>query len=150
MNLKSAFLTASLFLAAATTVRAEEWVDYAPGSQPWVVTTVKVAPGKMDEYLVSLKKSWSQMLDLQKKNGDVLDYHILVNMNENGTGANVIFLTKYKDWSVMAPNKERDMKMTEEFRKLFTKEAETKQSDDRLKIRTFLDEGTFADITYLK
>lgn len=154
MNLKSAFLTASLFLAATTTAttaaRAEEWVDYAPGGQPWVVTTVKVSPGKMDDYIISLKKSWAQMLDLEKKNGDVLDYHILVSTNENAPGANVVFLIKFKDWSVLAPNKERDMKMTEEFRKAFTKDAETKQTDDRAKIRSFLDEGTFADITYLK
>ncbi len=151
MNLKSAFLTATLFLAVTTTAgRAEEWVDYAPGSQPWVVTTVKVAPGKMDDYLVSLKKSWAQFLDIQKKTGDVLDYHILVSTNENAPGANVVFLIKFKDWSELSPNKERDLKLTEEFRKAFTKDAETKQTDDRAKIRNFLDEGTFADITYLK
>ena len=150
MNLKSAYLTATLFLAASTIVRAEEWVDYAPGTSPWTVTTVKVGPGKMDDYLVGLKKSLTPALEIQKRNGEILDYHILVSVNENAPGANVVFLVKFKDWSVLAPNKDRDLKLTEEIRKTFSKETETKTMDDRAKFRTFLDEGTFADITYLK
>jgi len=150
MNFKSAFLTTMILLAGTATARAEEWVDYAPGNQPWTVTTVKVAPGKLDEYLVSLKGSWAQSMENQKKTGDVLDYHILVSANPNSPGANVVFLVKFKDWSELAPNKERDQKLLAEFRKSVTKEAETKQQDDRLKFRSFLDDGTFADISYLK
>ena len=146
----AAIATAFLSLAATTTALADQWVDYAPANEPWDVTTVKVAPGKLDDYIVSLRKSWAMQLEEQKKAGDVVDYHILVNTNENAAGATIVFLIKFKDWSMLAPNKARDLKEQEDFRKAFTKDAEQKLGDDRSKYRTFLDEGTYADITFLK
>jgi hypothetical protein len=143
-------LAAAAFLAAASLARADEWVDYAPGTSPWEVTTVKVAPGKLDDYIISLKKSYVEQLELQKKNGEVVEYHILVNTSPNGAGATIVFLTKYKDWSQLAPNKERDLKEQEEFRKIFSKSDEDKLSDDRSKFRTFIDQGFYSDVTYLK
>jgi hypothetical protein len=143
-------LAAAAFLAAAPLALADQWVDYAPGASPWEVTTVKVAPGKLDDYIMSLKKSFVEQIELQKKNGEVVDYHILVNTSPNGTGATIVFLTKFKDWSQLIPNKDRDLKEQEEFRKAFSKSDEEKLSEDRSKIRTFLDQGIYGDITYLK
>ena len=146
-----ALMTVGL-MACATSMaaRAEQWVDYAPTKEPWTITTVKVEPGKLDDYIVSLKGTVANFLEMEKKNGDVLDYHILVNINDSAAGANVVFLTKLKDWSEIAPNKERELKILQEFRKAYTKEAESKIQDDRSKFRTFLDQGIFEDITYLK
>jgi len=129
---------------------ADQWVDYAPAKEPWDVVTVKVEAGKLDDYLVGLKKSYVEQLERQKKNGDVVEYHILVNTNANAAGATIVFLTKFKDWSQLAPNKERDLKEQEEFRKAFSKADEQKMGEDRSKFRSFLDEGTYADLTYLK
>jgi len=150
LAIKTAVFAAVATFAAAPAVLADQWVDYAPSKEPWQVTTVKVEGSKLDDYIISLKKSYVQDLETQKKNGDVLEYHILVNASPNSQGATVVFLTKYKDWSVLAPNKERDMKQQEEFRKIFSKADEEKMGEDRAKFRTFLDEGIFADMTYLK
>ncbi|HEX4505888.1 MAG TPA: hypothetical protein VH722_09180 [Alphaproteobacteria bacterium] len=141
-------LTAAL--TAAPLAFADEWVDYAPTKEPWTVTTVKVAPGKLDDYIVGLKKSYADQLERQKKNGEVLDYHILVNTSPNAAGATIVFLTKYKDWNALIPNKDRDLKEQDEFRKTITKTDEDKMGEDRSKFRTFLDDGTYSDITYLK
>ena len=132
-------LTAAL--TAAPLAFADVWVDYAPTKEPWTVTTVKVAPGKLDDYIVGLKKSYVDQLERQKKNGDVLDYHILVNTSPNGAGATIVFLTKFKDWMSVIPNKERDLKEQDEFRKDFSKTDEEKLGEDRSKFRTFLDDG---------
>jgi hypothetical protein len=149
-NLKIAALVAAAGFAIAPLALAEEWTDYAPSKEPWTVTTVKVEAGKLDDYLVSLQKSYASGLEREKKAGDVLEYHILVNTNENAQGATVVFLVKYKDWSVLAPNKDRDQKEEAEFRKDYSKPDEEKLSEDRGKFRTFLDQGTYADTTYLK
>ena len=143
-------LAATAALAIAPLAFADEWVDYAPTKEPWTVTTVKVAPGKLDDYIVGLKKSYVDQLERQKKNGDVVDYHILVNTSPNAAGATIVFLTKYKDWNALIPNKERDLKEQDEFRKTISKSDEEKMGDDRSKFRTFLDDGTYTDITYLK
>ena len=141
---------AATTLLAAPLALADEWVDYAPTKEPWQVTTVKVAPGKLDDYIVGLKKSYADQLERQKKNGEVLDYHILVNTSPNAAGATIVFLTKYKDWNALIPNKDRDLKEQDEFRKTIPKSDEEKMGEDRSKFRTFLDEGTYGDITYLK
>ena len=147
---KIAALAAAAGFAFAPLALAEEWVDYAPSAEPWQVTTVKVESGKLDDYLVSLKKSFAAGLEREKKAGDVLEYHILVNQTPGAAGATVVFLTKFKDWSVLAPNKERDQKEEAEFRKDYSNADEEKLGDDRSKFRTFLDEGIYADTTYLK
>ena len=150
MRIRTALLAGLAALAMGTGAMAEEWVDYSPAKEPWTVTQVKVAPGKLDDYLISLKKSWIASMEIAKKNGDVLDYHVLANTNTNANGATVVFLVKFKDWSETVPNKDRDMKTLEEVRKSFSKDSETKLMDDRTKYRSFLDEGTFADVTYPK
>jgi hypothetical protein len=143
-------LAATAALTVAPLAFADEWVDYAPTKEPWTVTTVKVAPGKLDDYIVGLKKSYADQLERQKKNGEVLDYHILVNTSPNGAGATIVFLTKFKDWNALIPNKDRDLKEQDEFRKTISKPDEEKMGEDRSKFRTFLDDGTYSDITYLK
>jgi hypothetical protein len=147
-------LISTLALTAAFTsvppAFADEWVDYAPTKEPWQVTTVKVAPGKLDDYIVGLKKSYVDQLERQKKTGEVVDYHILVNTSPNGAGATIVFLTKYKDWNALIPNKDRDLKDQEEFRKEISKTDEEKMGEDRGKFRTFMDDGIYSDITYLK
>jgi len=150
LSMKTLTLAATVVFAAAPVALADRWVDYAPSKQPWEVTTVKVEAGKLDDYLVSLKKSYVESLEREKTAGDVLEYHILVNTSANAAGATIVFLTKYKDWSVLEPNKERDMKEEAEFRKTFTKADETKLGEDRSKFRTFLDQGTYGDMTFLK
>jgi hypothetical protein len=148
--IKGLALAASVAFAAAPVAFADEWVDYAPSKEPWEVTTVKVEAGKLDDYLISLKKSYVPGLEFEKTAGDVLEYHILVNSNRNAAGATIVFLVKYKDWSARAPNKDRDMKEDAEFRKTFSKSDEEKLGEDRSKFRTFLDQGTYGDITFLK
>ena len=143
-------LAASAVLAMGSIAVADMWVDYAPTKEPWQVTTVKVAPGKLDDYIVGLKKSYVDQLERQKKTGDVVDYHVLVNSSPNGAGATIVFLTKYKDWNALIPNKERDLKDQEEFRKTISKSDEEKMGEDRSKFRTFMDDGIYSDITYLK
>jgi hypothetical protein len=117
-------LAATAALTMGSFAVADMWVDYAPTKEPWQVTTVKVAPGKLDDYIIGLKKSYVDQLERQKKNGDVVDYHILVNTSPNGAGATIVFLTKFKDWSAIIPNKERDLKDQEEFRKQISKSDE--------------------------
>jgi hypothetical protein len=150
LSMKTLTLAATVAFTAAPVALADQWVDYAPSKQPWEVTTVKVEAGKLDDYLVSLKKSYVEGLEREKTAGDVLEYHILVNSSPNAAGATVVFLTKYKDWSTLEPNKDRDMKEEAEFRKTFSKTDETKLGEDRSKFRTFLDQGTYGDITFLK
>jgi hypothetical protein len=150
LSMRVLTLAATVAFAAAPAALADQWVDYAPSKQPWEVTTVKVEDGKLDDYLVSLKKSYVEGLEREKAAGDVLEYHILVNSSPNAAGATVVFLTKYKDWSAVEPNKDRDMKEEAEFRKTFSKTDEQKLGEDRSKFRTFLDQGIYGDVTFLK
>ncbi len=147
--LKRLLLTTILVLAWGI-AHAEMWEDYGASKEPWVVTQVKVQPGKLDDYLKNLRRGFVVASEAAKKNGTLLDYQILVHRPSDAAGATVLIIEKYADWSVVAPNKERELRLRTELQKTIPKVDSDKMIDERNTYRTVLDAGTYWSVEFAK
>jgi hypothetical protein len=131
--------------------RAELWNDYSASKEAWQVTQVKVQGGRLDDYLENLKRTFVPGAELAKRNGTLVDYHILVNRNQVAPGATVLVIEQYVDWMAVAPNnRDRDLKERAELRKSLSKVDSDKLMSERNDYRTFIDEGTFWAVEFNK
>lgn len=105
-----AILAACTFaLAVALPAAADPWVDWQPKTGVISVTAVHVDPNHIDDYLTGLKKIWLPGEEYAKKQGQIVGYDILVNVNASGTGPNVLLVEHLPNFAVLDPNKKRDM-----------------------------------------
>lgn len=143
-------LGAAVLALAASTAYAEKWEDYSPSKEVWNVTQVKVQPSKVDDYLKTLKQTLIPNLEIEKRDGQVLDYKVLVNMNGASAGATVIIMTQFTSLAAMAPDKERDLRQRSEMRKTLPKQESEKINDTRGSYRSFIDGGTYWNVEFGK
>ena len=65
------------FLAAISlNISAEIWKDYSPSEEIVEMTVVKVKANYVDDYLVNLKSTWVDSLEVQKKLGHIISYNV--------------------------------------------------------------------------
>lgn len=69
--------------------------DYTVG-EPHVVTTVKVAPNRIDNYLAGLAKSWVPANEISKEMGLIKGYTIWVSELPNGGDFNVVLVVAFE------------------------------------------------------
>ena len=55
---------------------AEPWKDYSVSEEVVEMTVVTVKPNYVDDYLVNLKSTWVDSLEVQKNLGHVLGYNV--------------------------------------------------------------------------
>src|ERR1700733_10365658 len=85
-------------IAAAFTTSAagaDPYKDYTPEKGVWQVTTVKVDPNHIDDYLVGLKRALIPSMESAKKHGVIDDYFVMVNPNESDDSGNVLIGQHY-------------------------------------------------------
>jgi hypothetical protein len=137
-------------LLATSSVYADPYTDYTPEKGVWQVTTVKVDPNHVDDYLVGLKKSWVPGEELAKKHGVIDNYFVMVNANGADPGGNVLLGEHYVSYAAMGPDKARDMEMQKEALARMSKDDGRKLTDNFDKYRTFMGEAMWGAVSFDK
>lgn len=102
----------SVLCAAA--VSAEPYVDYTPHKGVWHVTSVKVDPNHIDDYVTGLKKSWVTAEEISKKHGVIDSYQIMIKLNASDGQGNVLLIEHYPSLAGLEPDQVRDQAMERE------------------------------------
>jgi hypothetical protein len=89
-------------------------------------------------------------VEIAKRNGSIVDYRILRNLNSRTGDANIVIIEQYSSWEAVAPSEERDVKVLAEFRAVLSKDQDDKMGDEYNKYRTFLGEDSFYSIEFIK
>ena len=140
----------ALALCAATTARAEAWVDYTPETGVWDINAIDVDPNHIDDYLVGLKKSQVPFFEILKKRGMIDAYKFVVRNGYAKNSPSVLIMVHYTSMAALAPDKARDMAIEKEVRAGFSKEQGDAAVAGYEKYRTFIDNGLWTEMTMTK
>ena len=149
--MKTALCALALCASAglATTVAAEPWTDWTPTKGATEVTTLKVDPNHIDDYLSGIGKGWVREQELAKKHGIIDWYQVMVKLNATG-GSNVVLIVHYPTLANLEPDKARDQAMLAESRAAMSKEDSDKQIAGYDKYRTFVSDDIWTGVDYPK
>jgi hypothetical protein len=136
-------------LAMAGAVYAEPYTDWTPQKGAWHVTTIKVDPNHIDDYLTGLKKEWGPGEELAKKHGIIDQYIILVKLN-SGAGANVQLIEHYPSLAMLEPDKARDQALQKEGEAIVSKDTSVKAVEGFDKYRTFISDEFWTTVEFTK
>jgi len=129
---------------------ADPYKDYTPEKGVWQVTTVKVDPNHIDDYLVGLKKALIPGMETAKKHGVIDNYFVMVNPNSADDSGNVLIGQHYVSFAAMDPDKTRDTQMQKEALAQMSKEAGQKLTNGFDKYRSFVNETMWTGINFGK
>ncbi len=147
--MKAFVLAAGIAACAASAALADPYVDYTPVKGAWEVTTIKVDPNHIDDYLVGLKKGFIPFLETLKKHGVIDQYLILQKLN-SGAGGNVQIVEHYPSLAAMDPDRERDMAIQKEALAQVSKSASDKLTEGFDKYRTFESDEIWTEVNFNK
>jgi hypothetical protein len=150
MIMKFHLVAAFCALALAGSASAEPWVDYTPQKGVWHITTIKVDPNKVDDYLKGLKANWAPGEELAKKKGLIDSYFVDVKLNSADGAGNVILGEHYVSFAVLDPDKKRDMALQKEAEALVSKQKSEAVVAEFDKYRSFVGEDYFVEIEFTK
>jgi hypothetical protein len=143
----AALLGAGLWAGAAA---AEPYVDYMPQKGVWHVTSVRVDPNHIDDYITGLKKSWVAGEEIAKKRGLIDIYQIKIKLNASDGQANVLLIEHYPSIAVLEPDQARDQAMQREAYAAVPKAAGEAMVAGYDKYRVFVGDDYWTDITFTK
>jgi len=141
-------IIAASFMASAAC--ADPYKDYTPEKGVWQVTTVRVDPNHVDDYLVGLKKGLVPDMESSKRHGVIDDYFVMINPNVADDSGNVIIGAHYVSFGAMDPDKARDMAMRAESLARMSKSATDTMTNGFDKYRTFLNTQMWQTINFGK
>jgi hypothetical protein len=133
---------------AASTAYADPYKDYTPVKGVWQVTTMRVDPNHVDDYLVGLKRGLVPTMESAKKHGVIDDYFVMVSPNTADDSGNVLIGQHYVSFAAMDPDKARDMQMQKEALAQMSKEETNKMTNGFDKYRTFLNTQMWTRIDF--
>jgi hypothetical protein len=140
---------AATFVASASAY-GEPYKDYTPAKGVWQVTTIKVDPNHIDDYLVGLKRAWIPAEELAKKHGLIDNYFVMVNANSADPAGDVLLGEHYVSFAAMDPDQARDMEMLKETLAQMSKEEGVKLTNGFDKYRTFMSETMWTGVNFDK
>ncbi|MGA7673892.1 MAG: hypothetical protein WCA78_02465 [Rhizomicrobium sp.] len=140
----------ALLLAGAGAASAEQWVDYAPQKGVWAVTTVKVDPNKVDDYLVGLKANWVPGEEIAKKHGVIDDYFVMIKVNAADGQGNVLLGEHYTSFAQFDPDKKRDQAMEKEGEAAVSKDKSEAAVAGFDKYRSFVGDDLWVPVDFTK
>ena len=147
--MKTLLLATGMAVLAASAAWADPYVDYTPLKGAWEVTTIKVDPNHIDDYLVGLKKNWIPLEETLKKHGVIDQYMILQKLN-SGAGANVQLIQHYPTLSQMDPDQARDQAIQKELEAQVSKDASNKVIQGFDKYRSFESDEVWTEVSMTK
>lgn len=136
-------------LLTASAAFAEPYTDYTPVKGAWHVTTIKVDPNHIDDYVTGLKKTWATGEELAKKHGVIDQYMILLKLN-SGAGANVQLIEHYPSLANLEPDKARDLALQKEGEAMVSKDNMMKSVGEFDKYRTFVSDEFWTSLEFTK
>ncbi|ABG39032.1 hypothetical protein Patl_0503 [Paraglaciecola sp. T6c] len=100
-NIKMAVFTRMLIssmlaFGISTTAIAQE-SSYSYGTV-WEAHGIRILPGQFENYMDHLAGSWKDVYEFAKKEGHVVDYHVLANNHAREGEPDLILVVEYKDY----------------------------------------------------
>jgi hypothetical protein len=129
---------------------AEPYVDYTPQKGVWHVTTVRVDPNHIDDYLTGLKRTWASGEEVAKRHGLIDSYQIMVKMNASDGQGNVILIEHYPNMALLENDQARDQAMQKEVQALLPKADSDKMLQGFDKYRTFVGDDYWDEQVFTK
>jgi quinol monooxygenase YgiN len=150
MKLQFSAVAIAAAIGFAGAAWAEPYVDYTPQKGVWHVTTIKVEPSHLDDYVTGLKHTWQPGEEIAKKHGLIDSYQLMVKLNlEDGQG-NVLLIEHYPSIAALDADQTRDQAMQKEAFAALPKA----QSDAAVagfdKYRTFVGDDYWTEMTFTK
>ncbi|MGK2885913.1 MAG: hypothetical protein ACSLE8_14265 [Rhodococcus sp. (in: high G+C Gram-positive bacteria)] len=118
--MKKAILLCMLTALVSVTLSAQPAAlnygeDYTTSDEITAVTTVKVAPNRIDHYLAGLKSSWIPAAEIGKEMGLAKDFAIYVSELTESGDFNVVLVTTFEN--AAQRQKAADPKLATEYRR---------------------------------
>ncbi|MEO7602356.1 MAG: hypothetical protein ABIS39_03705 [Sphingomicrobium sp.] len=92
-------IVAGALLAASPAIGQDS--SYKPGTV-WESSYIKVLPGQFENYMDYLATSWKKVQELGKREGAVVDYHVLSTNNARQGEPDLILIVEYRDYRTTA------------------------------------------------
>lgn len=108
--MKSRYILAALgavLFATPAYAQVEIYRDYNVSDQISNVTTIKVAPNMLDQYLEGIRGTWVASNEVAKRLGHLASYHIYVSDLPNSGDFNVLLVVNFANTADLAPNRAR-------------------------------------------
>lgn len=126
------------FVFVSNNTFAEPWQDYSVSEEVVEMTVVTVKPNYVDDYLVNLKSTWVDSLEVQKELGHIIDYSVWTAQTA-GTRPNVFLTVRYANAAAMEPNKGKYEEFIEEWRKVLSEKEQRNIASSYDDIREIVD-----------
>lgn len=149
-----AVLFAGAMMAGATlwagACMAEPYADYMPQKGLWHVTTVKVDPNHIDDYLVGLRKTWVTAEEIAKKHGLIDSYQVMVKFNASDGQGNVLMIEHIPATALLDPDQARDQAIERENYASVPKAQGEQAVAGYDKYRTFVGDDYWSEMAFPK
>ena len=100
--MKSIMATAGLAVALSMTAPAMAQESSYKWGTVWQASRINVLPGQFENYMDSLATRWKKVQELGKKEGIVVEYHVLQTNNPRNGEPDLILIVEYKDYQTTA------------------------------------------------
>jgi hypothetical protein len=141
-------LAFGVFTAGAA--MAEPYQDYTPQKGLWHVTTIKVDPNHVDEYVTGLKKEWAPGEEVAKRHGLIDSYMIMVKLNPADGSGNVLLVEHLPNAASLDPDRARDQMVEREIYAAVPKAEGQEMVKGFEKYRTFVGEAYYQEFAFTK
>jgi hypothetical protein len=91
--------------AGSSFAQLERYEDYDIGEKVYSMTTIKVAPNLMNDYLEGIKETWVAGNDVSKGLGQLEEYSIYMSELVDSGDFNLVLVVTYKNGADAGPNK---------------------------------------------
>ncbi len=100
MKLIKSIIVAAGLLAVSTPAIGQDR-SYKPGTV-WESSYIDVLPGQFENYMDYLATTWKKIQEMGKREGAVVDYHVLSTNNPRQGEPDLILIVEYKDYRTTA------------------------------------------------
>jgi hypothetical protein len=150
MNVKLLACIALGGLMTAGAALAEPYTDYTPQKGVWHVTTVKVDPNHVDDYITGLKRTWLPAEEIAKRHGLIDSYQIMTKMNPSDGQGNVLLIEHIPNMALLEVDQARDQAMQKEIYAVMPKADSEKMVEGFDKYRVFVGDDYWNEQVYTK
>jgi hypothetical protein len=98
---------AALAFSLPASAQLRPWQDYRVSDSVQIVTTVKVAPNMIEDYLQGIRSTWVASNEAAKALGHMEGYNVYVSDLPNSGDFNVVLVARFANTSDLAPSQAR-------------------------------------------
>lgn len=135
---------------SAGVANAEVWKDWKPLKEVAHRTYVRVEPGRLDDYLTALHKTWVPAEEMLQKRGVITRWAVHFRQDQVGPGPNVTLIEWYPSRAKMDPDEALFRDMTAAGQATLPKDQAKSVQAERAKYRTIVGEDDWTQIEFPK